>query len=359
MHTNENKYQPYRPWSSTNDPYCPHPPDTTLGKKVYDVMSNQTLHPAPQVMPLQYGFRWLYVPPDPVQDRWPKIRLLCLLLNVALVVIALVAFGINNKLRLMTTRTTRFVKDELGHGTCFPIPSPRNSVPSNLTRCIEFDIAKNPATVAPATLIVLIVTIDFAASVCFYFRTFGTIGWLGYREWGERERFVWVNYAVTSPLQVLLVAMLWAIFDNFTLTLLVVAQFALIFCGEICERCYDIMSKSEGVLRDATINITLAAQLIAWALFWVIWGVLLANFVQVQSEFGDHGMPDELVGVFIGQLILFFFFGLHSLILWYLAYLRKGIDWEIQSLVHMVLSSSAKAILASCYLVYVIRSKKM
>lgn len=290
-----------------------------------------------------------------------RLRQFFVFLNLALVGVATGAFIRNSQLELFTTSITRTVKHEMGSKICFPIPVPRNVVPNNLTRCIEYDLTRNPATFQVPVFILLIVVIDLVASICFYSRTFHDTQFLGRRRTGEREKYVWLNYALTSPFQVLLVALLWFISDSYVLAMLFVAQFALILCGDVCERCYAIMSKEKEntEARNNANNIILYTQINAWSLFWVIWGVLLSNFAQVQKEFALDGMPGELIGIIIGQFLLFMAFGVHSLILWYMSYYKKDINWDLQSLIHMGLSSIAKGILASCYLVYVLRVKKV
>lgn len=200
----------------------------------------------------------------------------------------------------------------------------------------------------------------------------------------------WVEYAATSPLQVVLVACCVMVRDVHTLVLLGAAQFACVLIGytlEYASASADLEDPSDGLpmgtaafpelsvgtvvsgppLDPARMATQERKAATAWtvcflcslALHVVIWGILLDQLHSVEKESACHAGSDAWKGplraVVVGQCVLFSCFAVVPLgerLAYWMGEGEAGVRLLYCSVAYTVLSVVAKSVLAASYVAF-------
>ena len=140
-----------------------------------------------------------------------------------------------------------------------------------------------------------------------------------YRPYAGPDFWRWVEYALTAPLQIVLIASSFTIDDKSMLLLLGGLQGALMLLGYVIELQIEKVCKgkrkSDADHRKRHHSVKLVYLLVsAWALHAVVWYVLVERFDRQKSNISACGyaekMPDIVNFIVFGQFVLFSLFGL-------------------------------------------------
>jgi len=140
-----------------------------------------------------------------------------------------------------------------------------------------------------------------------------------YRPYAGPDFWRWVEYALTAPLQVVLIASSFTIDDKSMLLLLGGLQGALMLLGYVIELQIEKVCKGRrkpaGLQRKRHHTAKLVYLLVsAWALHAVVWYVLVERFDRQSNNISACGyvekMPDIVNFIVYGQFVLFSLFGL-------------------------------------------------
>jgi len=140
-----------------------------------------------------------------------------------------------------------------------------------------------------------------------------------YRPYAGPDFWRWVEYALTAPLQIVLIASSFTIDDKSMLLLLGGLQGALMLLGYVIELQIDKVCKgrrkSDEDRRKRHHSVKLVYLLVsAWALHAVVWYVLVERLDRQKSNISASGsvekMPDIVNFIVFGQFVLFSLFGL-------------------------------------------------
>ena len=143
-----------------------------------------------------------------------------------------------------------------------------------------------------------------------------------YRPYAGPDFWKWVEYALTSPLQIAIIASTFNIRDRSLLLLLGTLQGALTLLGDSIEHRLRKLARHRRKLttganasRHRRHGLKLAYMLwSAWAVHGVIWWVLLERFQRQKDNLGDCGYKAEMPGwvnfVVLCEFVLFSAFGM-------------------------------------------------
>ena len=140
-----------------------------------------------------------------------------------------------------------------------------------------------------------------------------------YRPYAGPDFWRWVEYALTAPLQIVLIASSFTIDDKSMLLLLGGLQGALMLLGYVIELQIDKVCKgkrkSDENRRKRHHSVKLVYLLVsAWALHAVVWYALVERFDRQKNNISACGyvekMPDIVNFIVFGQFVLFSLFGL-------------------------------------------------
>lgn len=223
-------------------------------------------------------------------------------------------------------------------------------------------------------ILTLVFIISFAYQIYFFLRTRKkkTDGEYDL-SYFERPCFArWMEYALTSPLQILLIASSVMIRDVYTVMLLVTAQFVCVLLGFAVE-CAMAMHEHDTTQYRTVDFKSEHASSIPYNLLWcmcfvasallhvIVWYILVDQLSNVEQETACQSGPSDWVvplkTVIYGQLILFSLFALvpavQKLRIWWH---NKPIDatFFAGSVAYALLSVTAKGFLGASYIAFVV-----
>jgi len=177
----------------------------------------------------------------------------------------------------------------------------------------------------------------------------------------------WIEYALTSPLQIILISAVFNARENNLMILLASLQFALVMFGysmetllqEIVES--DDRAKNTKKSLDQTIFVFTFYLCASWGFHALIWGILISKFSSSSESAADCRddpsnllMPDAVWIIFISQIVAFTSFGVtltvqSVYVFCNLSHLAKpensGKMWKKVTWAYSILSVSAKLFL--------------
>lgn len=124
--------------------------------------------------------------------------------------------------------------------------------------------------------------------------------------------FRWVEYAVSSTLMILVVAVLSGIRDIYALSIIMVSNTCVMLLGRQIELSARREAEKMG-MRGERLNKFLFAFLSAWLLFIAIWLIILLSFGRRISEANQAG-ADVPLWIYFVQIPTFFFFASFGII---------------------------------------------
>lgn len=178
----------------------------------------------------------------------------------------------------------------------------------------------------------------------------------------------WMEYALTTPMEIVLIASSVFISDFTILLLLALLQTSLMLLGYLIECIIDRMENSDQKkqTRRAIVDTYVACIIffVACVFHAVIWSVVFSRFYQ-QADFyancpvGSDPMhppkiPDIVPVIIWTQFVMFTLFGIVQLIHLYLAmYTYYPPIWEPVALAYSILSVTSKTLLGVFFIAYV------
>jgi len=221
----------------------------------------------------------------------------------------------------------------------------------------------------PLLIFVLFVSTSFQF-FRYYFSTEGSDGdeWIvTYDPESGPDVWRWIEYSLTSPLQIILICAAFNARENNLMILLASLQFALVMFGYTLETLLqDIIewqeySKNDQKSRAQTIFVFFFYLVASWVFHALIWGILIAKFsstAESSSDCRDDAsnllMPDAIWIILISQILAFTLFGLTitvqtGYIFCNLEYLKIDENrkkmWKSVTWAYSILSVSAKLFL--------------
>lgn len=200
-----------------------------------------------------------------------------------------------------------------------------------------------------------------------------------YRPYAGPDFFKWVEYALTSPLQIVIIASTFNIRDRSLLLLLGTLQGALTLLGDSIEihlrKLVRHRRKSvTGHSRKRSHGLKLVYMLwSAWAVHGVIWFVLLERFQRQTDNLSDCGykaeMPYFVNFIVFGEFVLFSLFGVVPVVQAVFVFAEVHLSsapqkkdaarWGAAAQAYAVLSVSAKTLLEFGFLMLLESSPKV
>ena len=187
----------------------------------------------------------------------------------------------------------------------------------------------------------------------------------------------WLEYALTSPFQIVIVAGTLLIGDIHLLTCLFFLQLGLIWFGFFLEKMINRIykgKKSEDPNRRENVsdNRAYIVLFVAWSIFCCIWGILFYKMAEYQKQLttcsknGDtnNGIPGFVWAVVLGQFFSFLSFGIVQTWQLFTAQLQNSKvesmpKWINVSKFYSILSVSSKTILDITLLAFIINAQSM
>lgn len=184
----------------------------------------------------------------------------------------------------------------------------------------------------------------------------------------------WLEYALTTPLEIVLISSSVFIADSNILFMLATLQVSLMFMGFLVE----LLLKNIQDLPDSKSERTIYSEISSvWAVFaiacfmhGVIWYIVFAQLYQQTdlyescsiSDARELKVPDIVHVIIYGQFVLFSLFGLAQFLhVYYITELRRTTtnmyenknSWEYMAVVYSTLSVVSKTLLGVSFVVYV------
>jgi len=177
----------------------------------------------------------------------------------------------------------------------------------------------------------------------------------------------WIEYSLTSPLQIILISSAFNARENNMMILLASLQFALVMFGYTLETLlqeiidWDSLYNNKQKSRAQTIFVFCFYLVASWVFHALIWGILISKFSSSAESAADCRddpsnllMPDAVWIILISQITAFTAFGLtltvqSAYVFWNLDFLKNEENvekmWKTATWAYSILSVSAKLFL--------------